>query len=293
MTIDNLIGNWSPDQDRELLTLREILQKRLNQLLQDDINPISLAIRESILSPGKRIRALLLILVANDLNYKNNNLAILDLACAVEMIHAASLILDDLPSMDNTLWRRGRSTIHRKFGENVAILAAIALLSKAFGVAATISDLSGECCRKVISELSIAIGELVKGQWRDLNSKNDIDAIITTNKLKTSMLFNAALQIVAILVELKASLRYQLNLFAKDIGQAYQLLDDLIDSNLDDADKVTLITILGPHRVLQRIREYLHSVDQHWMSICPSGQITRNFIHMIFNQQLTIYSNSK
>ena len=115
------------------------IEQRLDQLLpvESERDLVGAAMREGALAPGKRIRPLLLLLAARDLCCSATPAGLLDLACAVETVHAASLILDDMPCMDDAQLRRGRPTIHCQYGEHVAILAAVALLGKAFGVVAT------------------------------------------------------------------------------------------------------------------------------------------------------------
>ena len=122
------------NQENELHQLHQHLQAHREQLLPagQQTDQVRAAMRAGALAPGKRIRPLLLLLAARDMGCAVSQQGVLDLACAVEMVHAASLILDDIPSMDNAQMRRGRPTIHRQFGANVAILAALALLSRAF-----------------------------------------------------------------------------------------------------------------------------------------------------------------
>ncbi|WP_312239906.1 polyprenyl synthetase family protein [Pantoea sp.] len=288
--------------DSELLAMRDALQNRLDQLLPagNERDLVGAAMREGALAPGKRIRPLLLMLAARDLGCKSDHSGLLDLACAVEMVHAASLMLDDIPSMDNALLRRGRPTVHRQFGENVAILAAVALLSRAFGVVAAAGDLSGLCRAQAVAELSAAVGlqGLVQGQYQDLyegSNARSAEAILTTNELKTSMLFGATLQMAAIAAGASPGVREKLRFFAQDLGQAFQLLDDLAD-NLSgtgkdcnqDEGKSTLVAMLGADAAHQRLREHLRSADRHLACACDHGVATRRFMNAWFDQQLAM-----
>ncbi len=232
----------SSGQENELQALRDALQTRLDELLPpgQERDLVCAAMREGALTPGKRVRPLLLILAARDLGCDASQPALLDLACAVEMVHAASLMLDDIPCMDNALLRRGKPTIHRQFGESVAILAAVALLSRAFGVVAQAGSLPDSCKTEAVSELSSAVGlqGLVQGQFRDLSEGNQArsaEAILATNDLKTSVLFDATLQIAAIAAGASASVRQKLRQFSRHLGQAFQLLDDLADASITPA----------------------------------------------------------
>jgi geranylgeranyl diphosphate synthase type II len=113
---------------------------------------LSLAMRAGALGAGKRMRPLLMMLVARDLGCDSP--ALVDVACAVEMVHAASLILDDMPCMDNAMLRRGQPTVHVQFGEDVAILAAIGLLSRAFGILASAPEIPAAIRARLVAKLS-------------------------------------------------------------------------------------------------------------------------------------------
>lgn len=291
-------------QESELRALRDALHRRLDQLLPagGERDRVSAAMREGALAPGKRIRPLLLMLAACDLGCDKNHPGLLDLACAVEMVHAASLVLDDIPCMDNAALRRGRPTIHRQFGQDVAILAAVALLSNAFGVVAAAEGLSDACRAQAVAELSAAVGlqGLVQGQFRDLNEGNvarSEEAIADTNELKTSMLFSATLQMAALAADASPEIRQKLGFFARDLGQAFQLLDDLADGHSGtgkdlnkDEGKSTLVALLGAEAVQQRLHAHLHSADQHLSWACQHGLATRRFMHSWFSQQLATFS---
>jgi geranylgeranyl diphosphate synthase type II len=124
---------------------RQRVDARLAELVPPEHqapSPLHQAMRYSLLAGGKRIRPVLTVQVATDLGAEVD--AVLDVACAVEMIHAASLILDDLPCMDNASLRRGRPANHLVFGEDTAILAATALLNRAFGVIAECEHLPAQ-----------------------------------------------------------------------------------------------------------------------------------------------------
>lgn len=289
--------------EKELLALREAVNARLAQILPTTPagDRVAEAMRAGTLSPGKRIRPLLMLLVACDLGCDATHPGLIDLACSVEMIHAASLMLDDIPCMDNAQTRRGKPTVHRQFGEDVAILSAVALLSHAFGVAAAANGLSDTCRAQAVAELSSAVGlqGLVKGQFQDLREGSQArskEAICQTNDLKTSVLFDATLQLAALAADVSPTVRAQLRCFAQDLGQAFQLLDDLSDSHSDtgkdrdkDRGKSTLVSLLGTEEVRQRLQAHLHSADSHFASACQPGLATRRFMHNWFNQQLAAF----
>lgn len=294
------------NHEDELKRLREALQSRLDQLLpageQQDL--VFTAMREGTLAAGKRVRPLLLILAARDLGCTVDQPGLLDLACAVEMVHAASLMLDDIPCMDNALLRRGRPTIHSQYGESVAILAAVALLSRAFGVVVEAQSLPPDCKTQAVAELSLAVGSqgLVQGQYLDLSEgarARSSEAILLANELKTSRLFDASLQMAAIVAGSSPQTRQRLRCFAQDLGQAFQLMDDLSDglSNTgkdanQDSGKSTLVALLGAEAVRQKLREHLRSADEHIASACHRGLSTRHFMHAWFDKQMAQFGKN-
>lgn len=291
-------------QTSELLQLQQILQTHLEHLLPagQQSDRVRTAMRAGTLAQGKRIRPLLLLLAARDMGCELSQNGVLDLACAVEMVHAASLILDDIPSMDNAQMRRGRPTVHREFGENVAILAAIALLSRAFEVIAIAPGLPALQKSEAIAELSAAVGlqGLVQGQFQDLHDgaqSRSPEAIALTNELKTSVLFRATLQMAAIAADASPQVRQRLSFFAQDLGQAFQLLDDLADGCKhtgkdvhQDQGKSTLVHMLGADGAERRLRDHLRSADAHLACACHRGIATRQYMHALFNQQLAMFN---
>ncbi|PJZ07562.1 geranylgeranyl pyrophosphate synthase [Pantoea rodasii] len=291
------------NQENDLLPLHQTLQAHLERLLPagQPTDQVRAAMRAGALAPGKRIRPLLLLLAARDMGCDVQQHGIFDLACAVEMVHAASLILDDIPCMDNAQMRRGRPTVHREFGENVAILAAIALLSRAFEVIATAPGLAASQKSEAIAELSSAVGlqGLVQGQFQDLHQgaqHRSPEAIALTNELKTSVLFRATLQMAAIAADATPQMRQKLSYFAQDLGQAFQLLDDLADGYKhtgkdinQDQGKSTLVQMLGTDGAERRLRDHLRSADEHLACACHRGMATRQYMHALFNQQLAMF----
>ncbi|HEY3492081.1 MAG TPA: polyprenyl synthetase family protein, partial [Solirubrobacterales bacterium] len=145
----------------------------------------------ALTGPGKRIRPVLTLVVADLFGVRSS--PVLDLACSVEMVHACSLILDDLPSMDNASLRRGRRTVHLEFGENVALLAALALLNRAYSLVAESAQrlsLRRYSAEDMVHHLAAAIGSdgLIGGQALDLLSKPeelDLDLLEYIHSHKT------------------------------------------------------------------------------------------------------------
>ena len=279
------------------------IELRLNELLfiDDKNNYVNIAMNYStLLPPGKRIRPILFLLVTQDLGFTTIHQGIIDIACAIEIIHNASLIIDDMPCMDNTMTRRNHQAIHSKFGENIAILAAVALLSKAFTIIATARKLSYNIRNKIIIELSNAIGlqGLVKGQFKDITEEqkiSKIDTILITNKFKTSSLFCALMQIASIITNSSIDIQKKLHLFSLNLGQAFQLLDDLIDYtpnnsnyNSKNTNIITLVNILGKKEVEKRLRNHLKLANKYLQSACTKTFSAQTFIQSWFKKKLDI-----
>ena len=271
--------------------LLSAFEGRLEQLLPEgeQEGQVYAAMREATLVAGKRMRPLLLLLAATDMGYKTEQTGILDLACAIEMVHVASLILDDMPCMDNAMLRRGRPTVHYQYGENVAILAAVALLSHAFCVISRAPSLTHEVKARAMAELSASVGHmgLVQGQFRDLNEarqSRNADEILLTNELKTSSLFNATLQLAAIAAGAPPQVSERLRFFARDLGTG--------KDPHQDKDKSTLVAVLGAESVFLRLREHVRSADQHIATACQPGNTARYYVHVWFEKQLSLISQS-
>ena len=191
------------------------------------------AINYSILSSGKRLRPYLVIQSSKlfDVDQKNA----LRVASSIEMIHAYSLIHDDLPSMDNDFLRRGLPATHRKYNEATAILAGDSLLTLSFEILSdnlTHNDSKIRC--ELIYELARAAGAngMVAGQMMDLEAENkklSIGVITRIQRLKTGALIAFSCNAGAILGRAEKKYKFALQGYAHDIGLAYQIRDDLLD----------------------------------------------------------------
>ncbi|MDC0311441.1 polyprenyl synthetase family protein [bacterium] len=189
------------------------------------------AIRYCLLAPGKRIRPLLVLTAAKICGGDLSNA--MPAACAVEMIHNYSLIHDDLPAMDDDELRRGRPTCHVKFGEATAILAGDSLIPMAFGVLSR--DIQpAEIAVQCIERLALASGptRLVGGQADDLNlqfAASDVRSLEHIHRRKTGALLTVSLEMGALTASADAELRNSLVNYGKNLGLAFQIVDDLLD----------------------------------------------------------------
>ena len=234
------------------------------------------AMRYAAQGGGKRIRPLL-VFAAGELG--NANPKVLDAAAAaIEMIHAYSLVHDDLPCMDDDDLRRGRPTVHKAFDEATALLVGDALQTKAFEV---LVDTQGtaEMRLSLIGELSKASGSLgmAGGQAIDLESvgqKIDLTALKQMHAMKTGALLSCAVRMGAIAAELDATALTQLTQYSTALGLAFQVVDDVLDATADsqtlgktagkDAEhnKPTYVSILGVSRARELAEELRHEAYQ-------------------------------
>jgi geranylgeranyl pyrophosphate synthase len=201
------------------------------------------AMRYSLLAPGKRLRPLLALAAAEAVGGSADEPTLLA-AAAVELVHCYSLIHDDLPAMDDDDLRRGQPTNHRVFGESTAILAGDALLTLAFAwlaeageAAATRTDVPGVAQRYLRAVAALAKGAgmsgMVRGQARDLGeappaSLRDVEELAAE---KTGALFQAALEVGAIVGNAKPVEEQALAHFGAQFGIAFQHADDLADED--------------------------------------------------------------
>ncbi|WPO98039.1 polyprenyl synthetase family protein [Pseudomonas sp. HR96] len=284
-------------QPADLTRVRDEIENRLGQLLPavgNERDLVARAMRDSTLAPGKRMRPMLLVLAARGLGCPAEQA--LELGCAIEMVHAASLVLDDMPCMDNAQLRRGQPTTHIRYGEDVAILSAVALLSRAFGVVASTPGLAPEVRTQVVLTLANAVGMqgLVRGQFEDLREgarPRSADEITVTNDLKTGVLFGATLQMAALLGGADEVTSCALQGFALELGQAFQLYDDLQDNCADNAKdqgkdqgKSTLVALLGEAHVRERLHAHLQRAEHYLRQVFGEEQEIRCYVAGIFRR---------
>jgi len=222
------------------------------------------AMRYAALAPGKRMRPFLVLAGARLFGVAQR--CALQVAAAVEMVHAYSLVHDDLPAMDNSDLRRGRPTCHKEFDEATAVLAGDGLLTAAFGVLAdpdTHGDPGVRC--ELVAALAAAVGAagMVGGQMIDLIAEHqglDIGAITRLQRMKTGALIAFSCEAGAILAKAPSEPRSALRGYAHDLGLAFQIADDLLDVEGSEvetgkpvgadaaAGKATFVSILGVAR---------------------------------------------
>jgi farnesyl diphosphate synthase len=222
------------------------------------------AMRYSALAPGKRMRPFLVLASARIFGVARR--CALQVAAAVEMVHAYSMVHDDLPAMDNSDLRRGRLTCHKQFDDATAVLAGDGLLTAAFELLAD-PDTHGDPAVRIelVAALGAAAGAagMVGGQMIDLIAEHqdlDIGAITRLQRMKTGALIAFSCEAGAILAKAPHELRIALRGYAHDLGLAYQIADDLLDVEGSAveigkpvgadaaAGKATFVSILGATR---------------------------------------------
>ena len=199
------------------------------------------AVEYALFSGGKRLRPVLTLLGAELFGGRAE--AMLPAAAAGEFIHTSSLIFDDLPCMDNAPQRRGKTSLHEKFGEGLAILVAIGFLNAAYGLVFVSHLEMPERAIAAHAEIVECVGAsgMIGGQSVDLALAKGAAATADENydfeqvrNLKTSALMRLSLRVGAILAGANYFELAQLSRFAQFLGDAYQLSDDLLDLEEDD-----------------------------------------------------------
>lgn len=231
----------NPDYPQRFQLLRRQIDHRLSEIAPAIIGAaprLRSSIRYSLLDGGKRLRPLITVLTAQALDGKAA--AAIDAACAIEMVHTASLVIDDLPCMDDAALRRGKPTNHLQHGEDIAILSAVSMISDAFGVIGKSADIEAPIKVELISALSDAIGieGLCAGQERDLRDMSqsaDAESLKQLQYQKTGALFVVCLETGARIGGLNSEELGPLRSFGSHAGLGFQILDDLLDAVGDSA----------------------------------------------------------
>jgi geranylgeranyl diphosphate synthase type II len=267
---------------------RRQVDRALDQLLPagGHGNELIDAMRYALFSGGKRIRPILLLAASEAVGEAANNS--LPFACAVELIHAYSLVHDDLPAMDDDDLRRGQPSCHVKFGEALAILAGDALLTEAFAVmsdAAARRAVDQRRALQAIREVAHAAGArgMVAGQVADMAAEKttvDLPVVEMIHIRKTGALIRAAIRAGALLAGATTEQLKRLTGYAECVGLAFQIADDILDAEGSskttgkrrgrdrERNKATFPAILGlaasrdrANELLQRSLRELRSFD--------------------------------
>lgn len=244
------------------------------------------AMRYAVLDGGKRLRPLLVLAAAQAVGARVQSQAALRAACAVELIHAYSLVHDDMPCMDNDVLRRGKPTVHVRYGEAVAMLAGDALQALAFELLTPPGDVVPAVQQATLCGLlarAAGCAGMAGGQAIDLASVGrqlSETELREMHRLKTGALLQASVLMGAACGQASAAALAALQDYGAAIGLAFQVVDDILDVTADsatlgktagkdaDADKPTYVSLLG----LARARAYAQALhDQALAALAQSG----------------------
>ena len=255
---------------------------------------LGLAMRYAVLDGGKRLRPLLVLAAGEAV--QGDGAAALRAACAVELIHAYSLVHDDMPCMDNDVLRRGKPTVHVRFGEAQALLAGDALQALAFELLVPDDGsmppaLSAALCR----QLALAAGAtgMAGGQAVDLASVGlslDQAALEAMHRLKTGALLQASVMMGVATAHVHADVTRELSAYGASLGLAFQVVDDILDVTTDSTtlgktagkdaanDKPTFVSLMG----LQNAQAYADALlDQAHAALNRSGLAHTDTLHAL------------
>jgi geranylgeranyl diphosphate synthase type II len=250
-----------------------LVNAELDRLVTVDRTVVSQAMAYTVRAPSKRVRAVLTLLAAELCG--GPPARAVPAAAVIELVHASSLILDDLPSMDNAPLRRGQKANHLEFGEAIAVLAAFGLLNLAYGTLATVYDAA--LATRVSSLLAEAVGTegLIGGQTLDLlatDQQISFQVLERIHRGKTGALFSAAATAGAIVAGAAADAVGSLGAYAKNLGLAFQIIDDLLDVEgkpeetgkavREDAKKTTFVSFSGVEGARLLARELCQTADR-------------------------------
>ena len=250
---------------------------------------------------GKRIRPLLMLLTYN--MYKENWREILEFSSAIEMIHTYSLVHDDLPAMDNDMYRRGKKTTHAVYGEDMGILAGDGLLNMAYETM-SMAILKSKYPQRAALAMNIlaykaGIYGMIGGQTVDVineNKEKDIDTINFIHKLKTAALIEGAMMVGAILAGVDEQAVETVEEIATNVGIAFQIQDDILDVTgtleelgkpvLSDEknNKTTYVTLKGIDESKRLVEDYSEKAVNLLESLGGDSEFLKNLIIKLINR---------
>ena len=257
---------------------KEIIEKNLEKMLKKYEYPdrLSEAMKYGVMNGGKRIRPIIMYMICDlfEVNYTK----IEDIAVALEFIHCYSLIHDDLPAMDDDMYRRGKLTTHIKYDEATAILVGDVLLTEAFNIVANSNKIIDKDKVKVIQKMSEYAGfyGMVGGQYVDMESENKkvgAETLEYIHNHKTGKLLLASVELPLIVLKVEGVKKEKLLEFAEIIGIAFQIKDDILDvegsfeetgkeSTDEKNEKTTYPSLFGIEKTKEMLNGYVEKAKK-------------------------------
>jgi len=294
MTAMERTGPWRDLLRPALTRIGEDIDSSFDALLplaNDPRDRLIEAMRYAAIGGGKRLRPLLVLATAS--LFGADRAMAIRVGTAIEAIHVYSLIHDDLPCMDNDALRHGKPTLHVAFDEATAVLAGDALHDFAFEVLSD-PNLSGDPFVRIelVRTLALASGMngMAGGQMMDIAAETasfDLPTVTRLQQLKTGALLSAAVEMGAIIGRIPAEGRSHLRGYARDIGLAFQIADDLLDAEGDEeaagkalrkdeqAGKETFLSLLGPERAREQAQMLVEQAVQFLSSYGEEADLLR------------------
>lgn len=292
---------------KEFKEVAELVDEKLDAILPEPKkgrigeSRLAEAMRYTVLGSGKRLRPFLVVKSADLFGVSRSSS--LQVAAAIELIHAYSLVHDDLPAMDDDDMRRGKPSLHKQYDEATAILAGDAILTFAFEVLAHHSTHHDPAVRSdlVLSfAQSCGIAGMVGGQMMDLMSEDremTIEDITRLQRMKTGALFAISCEAGAILGKASRSMRSALKAFAYDVGLAFQITDDLLDAEegvenpTEDerhdksSEKGTFISAMGKERTKKQVEVLTSQAIEHLKPFGKRAEIFHEFADYVVHRE--------
>jgi len=284
---------------------KALVDAALGRFLPPETTPpmtVHKAMRYSVLAPGKRLRPILVIAGAEAVGGKAEG--VLEAACALEMIHAYSLIHDDLPAMDDDDYRRGRLTNHKVFGDAMAILAGDALLTLAFRLIADNAArvAAPACIGQVVIQIADAAGTsgMVGGQVVDIESEGKIVSSETLDYIhlhKTAALIRVSLRTGAMLAGGREGNVAALTEAGESLGLAFQIVDDILDveGSLEELgktagsderkQKATYPAVHGIEASRRRARDLIEQGKRALEPLGPAAEPIRRLADFVYERR--------
>ena len=273
---------------------KEIIEKNLKKSLSKYKYPerLSEGMEYAVMNGGKRIRPVIMYIICDlfEKEYKY----IEDIALALEFIHCYSLVHDDLPAMDDDMYRRGKLTTHIKYDEATAILVGDALLTEAFNIISDSKNIKDKNKVQIIRKLSEYAGfyGMIGGQYLDIESENKEVSIETLEYIhthKTGKLLTASVELPLIALDIEDEKREKLIEYSKLIGIVFQIKDDILDiegtfeetgkeSTDIKNDKKTYPSLFGMEKSKEMLNDYINRAKNIIIENCDENKL---FIELV------------